>query len=243
MNAFLYGLFLQWKLDMRNKGIILIYYVVPLLFFGIMGGVFSSINPDSKQTLIQSMTVFSVTMGAFLGTPIPLVELYGSDIKKAYKVGEIPLGIAIINNLISAFIHLFLVSLIIFFAAPIIFKATIPENLLLYFAVLALFIFSCLLPATVLGLFVKDTNKLTMVSQLLFLPSLMLSGIMFPSDMLPKAFESLGKLFPATWGYINLNKDSFSELIIIPFLLIIFITTAIIVLVVKTKYLEQEHSI
>lgn len=49
MNAFLYGLFLQWKLDMRNKGIILIYYVVPLLFFGIMGGVFSSINPDSKQ--------------------------------------------------------------------------------------------------------------------------------------------------------------------------------------------------
>ena len=238
MNAFLYGLFLQWKLDIRNKGIILTYYVVPLLFFGIMGGVFSSINPDSKQTLIQSMTVFSVTMGAFLGSPIPLVELYGSDIKKAYKVGGIPLGIAIINNLISAFIHLYLVSLIIFFLAPIIFEATIPENLLLYFLVLALFIFTCLLSATVLGLFVKDINKLTMVSQLFFLPSLMLSGIMFPSEMLPKAFETLGKLFPATWGYINLNKNSFSELIIRPFILIIILMATIIV--VKSKYLEEE---
>jgi len=237
MNAFLYGLFLQWKLDFRNKGIVLIYYVVPLLFFGIMGGVFSSINPDSKQTLIQSMTVFSVTMGAFLGSPIPLVELYGSDIKKAYKVGGIPLGVAIINNLISGFIHLFIVSLIIFFTAPIIFKATVPGNLLLYLIVLGIFILTCLLVATVLGLFVKDMNKLTMVSQILFLPSLMLSGIMFPTDMLPKAFEYLGKVFPATWGYINMNKDGFSELTILPLLSIIILAAMIII--VKTKYLEE----
>lgn len=237
MNGFLYGLFLQWKLDFRNKGIVLIYYVVPLLFFGIMGGVFSSINPDSKQTLIQSMTVFSVTMGAFLGSPIPLVELYGSDIKKAYKVGGIPLGLAIINNLISGFIHLFIVSLIIFFTAPIIFKATVPGNLLLYLIVLGIFILTCLLVATVLGLFVKDMNKLTMVSQILFLPSLMLSGIMFPTDMLPKAFEYLGKVFPATWGYINMNKDGFSELTILPLLSIIILAAMIII--VKTKYLEE----
>lgn len=237
MNAFFYGLLLQWKLDIRNKGIVLIYYIVPLLFFGIMGGVFSSINPDSKQTLIQSMSVFAVTMGAFLGSPIPLVELYGSDIKKAYKVGGIPLGIAIINNLISGFIHLFAVSIIIFFTAPIIFKASIPENLVLYFIVLTIFIFTCLLVATVLGLFVKDMNKLTMVSQLLFLPSLMLSGIMFPSDMLPKAFEYLGKIFPASWGYINMNKDSFSELTMFPFLLIIVL--AIMIIIAKTIYLEE----
>jgi len=184
------------------------------------------------------MTVFAVTMGAFLGSPIPLVKLYGSDIKKAYKVGGIPLGIAIINNLISGFIHLFVVSLIIFFTAPIIFKAWVPENLLLYFIVLAIFIFTCLLVATVLGLIVKDVDKLTMVSQLLFLPSLMLSGIMFPSELLPGAFEYLGKIFPATWGYINMNKGSFSELTMFPFLLIIIVTIAIIT--VKIKYLEED---
>lgn len=238
MNAFVYGIFLQWKLDIRNKGIVLIYYIVPLLFFSIMGGVFSSIDPVSKQTLIQSMTIFAVTMGAFLGSPIPLVELYGSDIKNAYKVGGIPLGIAIVNNLISGFIHLSVVSLIIFFTAPLIFKASVPENVLLHFAVLAIFIFTCLLVATVLGLFVKDMNKLTMVSQLLFLPSLMLSGIMFPSDMLPGIFEYIGKIFPATWGYTNMCKDSFSELYLIPFILISIVT--VIIIVFKIKCLEED---
>lgn len=37
MNAFLYGVALQWKLDLRNKGILLSYYIVPLVFFAFMG--------------------------------------------------------------------------------------------------------------------------------------------------------------------------------------------------------------
>ena len=238
MNAFAYGILLQWKIDIRNKGIILTYYVVPLVFFGFMGGIFTSIDPVAKLTLIQSMTIFGVTMGAFLGSPIPLVELYGSDIKKAYKVGGIPLGIAIVNNLISGFIHLFMVSLAIFFIAPLVFKASVPDNLLLYFMVLAIFIFNCLLIGTVLGLFVKSMTKLTMVSQFLFLPSIMLSGIMFPSNMLPKVFEYVGKIFPATWGYINMCKDNYSELSMIPFIVITILTVVIIVF--KVKYLEED---
>lgn len=238
MDKFVYGVFLQWKLDIRNKGIILTYYVVPLVFFGFMGGIFTSINPDAKMTLIQSMTIFAVTMGAFLGSPIPLVELYNSDIKKAYKVGGIPLGIAIINNLISGFFHLFAVSLIIFFIAPIVFNASVPDNLLLYFIVLAVFIFTCLLIGTVLGLFVKSMARLTMVSQFLFLPSIMLSGIMFPTEMLPKIFEYVGKIFPATWAYINMCKDNFSELSIIPLILIVI--AAAVVIGFKIKLLEEE---
>lgn len=238
MNAFIYGIFLQWKLDIRNKGIILTYYVVPLVFFGFMGGIFTSIDPNAKLTLIQSMTVFGVTMGAFLGSPTPLVELYRSEIKKAYKVGGIPLGIAVVNNLISGFIHLFMMSLVIFFLAPLAFDASIPKNLPLYFLVLPTFIFTCLLIGTVLGLFVKDTNRLTMISQFLFLPSIMLSGIMFPSSMLPKIFEYISKIFPATWAYINMCKDSFSQLSIIP--LVVIMAAALVVIVLKIKDLEED---
>jgi len=237
MSAIIYGVFLQWKLDIRNKGVVLTYYVVPLLFFGFMGGIFTSIDPDSKFTLIQSMTIFALTMGAFLGSPIPLVELYGSEIKKSYKVGKIPLSMGIINNLISGSFHLFMVSLIILIIAPFAFDASIPENLLLYFMVLGIFIFTCLLIGTVLGLFVKSMNKLTMVSQFLFLPSVMLSGIMFPSNTLPKVFRCIGKMFPATWGYINMCKDDFSELYIIPFLLIIF--ASFLLIFFKIRHLEE----
>ncbi len=237
MNTFAYGIFLQWKLDIRNKGMILTYYLVPLVFFGFMGGIFASINPLAKDTLIQTMTVFAVSMGAFLGTPIPLVDLLRSDIKKAYKVGGIPLSVVILNNLISGFIHLFIVSLIIFFLAPLVFKAKIPNNLMLYFTSLAMFIFICSLLGSILGLFVKSTSKLAMVSQVLFLPSIMLSGIMFPSNMLPKVFEYVGKALPASWGYINMSKNNFSQLTLIQFILMTF--GAIVILAFKIKHLEE----
>ncbi len=200
MGALFYGIVLRWKQDLRNKGILITYYMVPLLFFGFVGSIFTSINPEAKDTLIQTMTIFAVTMGAFLGTPIPLVELYSGDIKKAYKVGGIPLWTGAAENLISAFVHLFLTCIIIYMTAPLIFDAKLPENVVLYFVSLAVFLLVSLSIGTVLGLLVKNTSKLTMVSQLLFLPSLMLSGIMFPVELLPTVLQKIGYLFPATWG-------------------------------------------
>ena len=40
-----------------------------------------------------------------------------------------------------------------------------------------------------------------MIAQLVFLPSIMLSGIMFPSNLLPGFLQAIGRLFPASWGY------------------------------------------
>ncbi len=224
MSAFLFGVALQWKLDLRNKGILLTYYIVPLVFFAFMGGIFSSINPAAKETLIQSMTIFGVTMGAILGASAPLVELYGSEIKKAYKMGGIPLWAATANNFISAFIHLFLMSLIIFFLAPIFFDASIPTEFGVYFISLAVFILASLGIGTVLGLLVKSTSKLTIVAQFVFLPSIMLGGIMFPSDLLPKAFITASVVFPATWGFKQMTSRVLDIRFILPLLVILCIS-------------------
>lgn len=91
MKAFLYGVALQWKLDIRSKTLLITCYIVPLLFFAVMGGIFTSINPEAKSTLIQSMTVMGVSMGALIGLPPSLAEIYGSDIKKVYKANGVPL--------------------------------------------------------------------------------------------------------------------------------------------------------
>lgn len=238
MNAFLYGAVLQWKLDIRNKGVLLTYYIVPLVFFAFMGGIFTSINPMAKDTLIQSMTIFGVTMGAFLGTPTPLVELYSSEIKKAYKVGGIPLWVASVNNFISAFVHLFIMSLIILVASPMVFKAKVPEGLVIYFISLGVFIFACLTVGTVLGLAMKSASKLTMVSQFLFLPSIMLSGIMFPANMLPKILGAVGAVFPATWGYKLMTGEAFDARLFIPLLAIMLLSICVSTYMISKLGLE-----
>ena len=44
MNSYLYSLVLQWKLDIRSKSLLVTFYIVPLLFFLIMGGIFTSVS-------------------------------------------------------------------------------------------------------------------------------------------------------------------------------------------------------
>lgn len=201
MRAFLYGVFLQWKLDMRSKTLLITCYIVPLLFFAVMGGIFTSVMPQAKDTLIQSMTVFGVTMGALIGLPPSLVEIYSTDIKKVYKANGVPLYLGLVLTNISAYIHLFIMSVVLYFAAPLAFNAEIPDNPGRYFISLAVFIAVSLSIASIIGLAVKDQAKTSMVSIIVFLPSILLSGIMFPIDLLPKAFQTAGKIFPASWGY------------------------------------------
>ena len=207
MNAFLYGLALQWKLDIRSKTLLITCYVVPLLFFAVMGGIFSVMNPQATQTLIQAMTVMGVSMGALIGLPPSLSELYGSDIKKVYKANGVPLYLGLVTMFLSAWLHLLTMSAIICVAAPLAFGAALPSNLPLYFGSLALFTAVSLSVGSVLGLAVKSQAKLTMYAQLVFLPSMMLSGIMFPMELLPSFLQVIGNIFPAAWGYRLMVND------------------------------------
>lgn len=220
MGAFVYSMGLHLKLNLRNKEILIMYYIVPLVFFLFMGGIFTSILPGADKTLIQSMTVFGVSMGGLLGGPVPLAEILGSDIKKAYRAGGVPLWSAAAGNFISGFLHLFLMSAVIFFAAPILFKASVPENLPSYVLSLALLIISSMCVATAFGLFVKNVSKLTLLCQVVFLPSIILSGIMFPADMLPEALGAVGKIFPAAWGFQAMCQGNTDLKLLLPLLII-----------------------
>ena len=239
MKAFFYTLYLKGKLDIKSAEMLITYYLVPLMFFGVMGAVFTSINPESKETLIASMSIFAITMGAFIGTPSGLLPYFSNDMRKTFKCAGIPLRTIVTTTLISGFINLSIVSLIIYFVSPVAYSSEKPENIVIHFIGTAIFLLVSLMIGITLGLYTKSSSKLTMISQIVFLPSLMLSGIMFPADMLPKPLEYFGYVFPATsamkiltgqvndWGsYISLGA-------------IFIITTALIVLRLR-KYRYED---
>ena len=227
MNGFLYGITLQWKMDIRSKSLLVTCYIVPLIFFLLMGGIFTSVMPEMRSTLIQSMIVMNVSMGAFIGLPPSLTETYGSDIKKIYKANGVPLYSGLLTMFLSAFVHLMLSCVIILLLAPILFEAALPVQLPLFFLALAIYIIVSLSIGSVLGLAVKNQAKLTMTAQLLFLPSIMLSGIMFPVDLLPGFLEATGRIFPASRGY-RLMLDHGFCLENLWYLILVFCTAAII---------------
>jgi len=209
MSGFLYGVILQWKLDIRSKALLVTCYIIPLIFFLLMGGIFTSVMPDMESRLIQSMIVMSVSMGAFIGLPPSLIETYGSDINKVYKANGVPIYLGLVTMFLSAFIHLMIACAVIVLLAPVLFEAVLPAQLPVFFLALAIYIIVSLSIGSVLGLIIKNQAKLTMIAQLVFLPSIMLSGIMFPIDLLPGFLEMTGRIFPASWGYRLLLDHGF----------------------------------
>lgn len=238
MNGFFYGVLLQWKLDLRSRTMLITCYGVPLLFFAVMGGIFTSVMPESRETLIQSMTVFAVTMGALIGLPPSLAEIYRSDIKNAYQANGVPLSLGLVLVNISGFVHLLIMSAILYGSAPVLFDAAIPEHMETYLGGLVVLIVVSLSVASVIGLAAKDAANTSMFSILLFIPSTMLSGIMFPSEMLPKAFGIAGRLFPATWGYRLMTDSAFSLQTLCPLLgifLAAFIVCGVLLKRIRTR--------
>lgn len=233
MKAFLYGVSLQWKMDIRSKTLLITCYIVPLLFFAVMGGIFTSVMPDSKDTLIQSMTVFGVTMGALIGLPPSLVEIYGSNIKKVYKANGVPICLGLVLTNISTFIHLLIMGTILYITAPLAFDAKIPSHSGIYFISLITFTAVSLSVASILGMAVVDQAKISMFSMIIFLPSIMLSGIMFPAELLPEAFRVTGKLFPAWWGYRMMLENRFEIKNILPLVLIFLFAIVICCMLLK----------
>ena len=223
MSGFLYGAVLQWKLDLRSRTMLITCYAVPLAFFAIMGGIFTSVMPETVETLIPSMTVFAVSMGALIGLPPSLAEIYRSDIKNAYQANGVPLALGLVLTNISAFVHLLIMSSILYVIAPIAFDVKIPKNPGVHFCGLIILIAVSLGIASIIGLAVKEAANTSMFSILIFLPSIMLSGIMFPTDLLPKAFGMAGKLFPATWGYAFMTESTFAWHNLLPLFIILFI--------------------
>ena len=139
MNAFTYGLLLQWKLDIRSKSLLITCYGVPLIFFLLMGGIFTSVMPEMKHTLIPAMIILGVSMGALIGLPPSLSETCSPSVKKVFRANGVPLYLPLAALFLSAFLHLMLLSVLILLLAPALFDAVPPANLFLFFAALAVY--------------------------------------------------------------------------------------------------------
>ena len=138
-------------MDIRSKTMLVTCYLVPLVFFFFMSGIFTSVDPTAKETLIPSMSVFVVTMSALIGLPPSLGEVYGGDVKKVYRANGVPLSLGVITQFVSSFIHTLIVCLIVFAVAPFAFGAELPSNLPLYFCSLAVLLCATLAIGCIIG--------------------------------------------------------------------------------------------
>lgn len=200
MTAFFNHFIFDFKTGLRNPNAMLMNYLFPLIFYAMMGGVMTKINPGYKDMLLPSMVLFALLVPTILGMPGPLVESREAGIFRSFKINGVPaLSILTIPALSVIFAALIAAGIIAVTAVPV-FGGLAPVSWL-NLALLAIFIalvFGAI--GALIGVIANNSRSTVLYTQLIFLPSILLGGLMIPVEILPQSVRAISGLLPTTYA-------------------------------------------
>jgi ABC-2 type transport system permease protein len=212
MKAFIHHFAFEFRSGIRNKTLLLMNYLFPLGFYLLMGFIMPAINPPFRETIIPAMVVFGILAATLLGIPDPLVNARENGIFRSYKINGVPnLSILVIPALTTA-LHLLIVTAVITLSAPLLFHAPLPVNWLGFLLVFAALTLACSGISVLIGVVSSSSRQTVLWSQLLFVPSMLLGGLMLPYSMLPGIAGKAAQLLPATHAVNALNGLAMGKL-------------------------------
>ena len=201
----------EFKSVLRDKSLLLMNYLFPLVFYLMMAAIMPGIYPGFGKTLIPGMVVFTVMVSTLLGMPNPIVHFREKGIYRSYKIYGVPLQSALAMPVITTMIHVTIVSLFILVTGAFFFKAAMPSDPVKFIGVylILLFTFTCL--GLLLGVCSPNGRLTVLLAQLVFLPSMMLGGIVMPTSMLSGAIQKVARVLPTTYAIDALKCQAFQE--------------------------------
>ena len=198
MNAFIHHFSLEFRTGIRNKQLLLMNYLFPLGFYLMMGFIMAEINPFFREDIIPAMVVFGILAATLLGIPDPLVNGRENGIFRSYKINGIPSISILTIPALTTILHLVIVAVLITVTAPSFFDAPLPVNWLNYALIFVAMAFACAGLSVLIGVVSPSSRMTVLWSQLVFVPSMLLGGLMFPYSMLPDVAGKFAQLLPAT---------------------------------------------
>lgn len=205
MKTLFYHLFLELKIGWRDRTQLLMLYLFPLGFYVFLGLLMTELNPDFRRTMLFVMPIFTVLTGMVLGLPSQLVSTRESGVFRSYKINGLPLASVLFIPVLATGLHLLIGALIMLVTAPMFFQAQVPLDWWGFILPFLLMVFTCAGLGTLISVISSSAQATILWSQLIFLPSMLIGGLMLPSEILPYSLRKLGMLLPSAYG-INIFK-------------------------------------
>jgi ABC-2 type transport system permease protein len=196
MTAFANHFSFEFKTGLRNPTLLLMNYLFPLGFYALMGLVMTQINPLFTDTMIPAMVIFAMMTSTILGLPGPLVESREAGIYRSFKINGVPAFSILIIPVLTTTFHALIAAAIVALTATPLFKGVAPTSWvnLALLSLLTAFTFGAI--GALIGVAAANSRGTVLWSQLIFLPSMLLGGLMMPLDMLPQSVRPISSFLP-----------------------------------------------
>ena len=198
MSAFMHYLSYDFKNGLREKSLLLLNYLFPLGLFIMMGFLLTGVNPDFKTTIIPAMIIISTMSVTLLGMPNPIVADRSAGVYRSFKINGIPASHILSVPPLGNLVHLIILSVVITMLGYPLFDGTLPVNWLAFGSIILVQFFAMAGLGMLIGVISPNGNMTVLFSQLFFLPSMIIGGLMMSFDYLSPTMQRIALLLPAT---------------------------------------------
>jgi len=198
VNAFANHFSFEFRTGIRDKSLLLMNYLFPIGLYAVLGLLMTELNPPFVETMIPAMIIIAILSGTMLGLPNPLVAAREAGIFRSYKINGVPAISILTIPALTTVLHMVVVAVIITATAPLFFSAPTPINWASFILVFLLTAFAHAGLGMLISVISSSTRAVVLWSQLVFLPSMLIGGLMVPYSMLPDALGRVALLLPAS---------------------------------------------
>jgi len=198
MTAFVNHFAFEFKSGLRNTNQLFINYLFPFGFFLMISFIMPQINPVFLDTMVPALVIFALLASNILGLPSPIVESREAGIFRSFKINGVPAFSILSIPVFSTIFHSLITSAVITVVGILLFDGLAPVNWMAFVLLAILTAFTCGTLGALIGVISNNTRATVLWSQLIFLPSMLIGGLMMPLSILPSAVQPFAALLPTT---------------------------------------------
>ncbi len=199
MKAYVALIKIDLKLALRQRSVIFFNYLFPLIFFFVFAQAFKADEGGVITQVVTMVAVIGILGNGLFGAGIRAVQERENNILRRYKVtpiSPVPLLVAsMVTGLLTYLPYIILMLLLAHFRYGMVFPPNIVSVLL--FVSFGLIAFRAL--GLTVASVVNSMQESTILTQILYLSMLFLSGASFPVSMFPKWLVTVTQFIPATY--------------------------------------------
>jgi imidazolonepropionase-like amidohydrolase/ABC-type multidrug transport system permease subunit len=227
----------------RDRSTLFFSYLFPLVFFFLFAQLFDAKQSAAAMAQVISMVLIIGVLGnGFFGAGMRAVQDRETNVLRRFKVTPINASPIIVASLVSGLVA-FLPSVVLFFLfGSLIYRMPVPHNLLAIFVFVSLGVVAFRSMGMIIAAVVNSAQEAGILTQLLYLPMLFLSGATFPVSIMPIWVQTIAQFMPATYLYQGMQSIMIGGEGVLANLLsvVALLITLAVALVVGTKLFRWE---
>jgi imidazolonepropionase-like amidohydrolase/ABC-type multidrug transport system permease subunit len=191
----------------RDRSVLFFSYLFPLVFFFPFAQLFGGKQSVAAMAQVISMVLMIGVLGnGFFGAGMRAVQDRETNVLRRFKVAPINAGPIIIASLVSGLVAFLPTVLLFVFFARVIYHMPVPHNLLSLVIFVCIGVVSFRAMGMIIAATVNSAQEAGILTQVLYLPMLFMSGATFPMTFMPIWLQKIAQFLPATYLFQGMQS-------------------------------------